>query len=124
MRLRRRLLRENEGGLSSSQMSALGTVVRLGPIRLGDLAAAEQVRPPTVTRIAAELEELGLVLRHRGDDRRSSYLEASPEGSRLVLGNRRRRTAYLARRLRELDPADLATLDAAVEIIDRMLAAE
>jgi DNA-binding MarR family transcriptional regulator len=121
MRLRRRLVRESEGGLSPSTMSALGTVVRLGPIRLGELAEAEQVRPPTITRVAAELEAMGLVVRRQGEDRRSAYLEASPAGRQLVQRNRRRRTAYLARRLRELEPDELVTLEAAVDLIDRLL---
>src|ERR1700716_1117470 len=79
-RLRRRLLRDSEGDLSPSTMSALGTVVRLGPTRLRELAGAEQVRPPTISRVAAELEALGLVLRRPGRDRRSSYLEATAAG--------------------------------------------
>lgn len=123
-RLRRRLRRETEGGLSPSSISALSSVVRLGPVGLSELAEVEQVRPPTMTRVAAGLEELGLVVRHRGDDRRRAYLEATAAGRRLVQRNQRRKNAYLARRLRELSPAEVAALEQGVAIIEQLLEAE
>ena len=123
-RLRRRLRRERGGDLSPAETSALASVVRLGPITLGELADVEQVRPPTMTRTAGALEELGLVARVTGDDRRRAYLEPTAAGLQLLQRNDRRKNAYLARRLRDLEARDLAILDTATDILERLLECE
>jgi DNA-binding MarR family transcriptional regulator len=123
-RLRRRLRRERGGDLSPAETSALASVVRLGPITLGELAEVEQVRPPTMTRTATALEEAGLVARVTGDDRRRAYLEPTAAGLQLLQRNDRRKNAYLARRLRELQPRELTIVDTATGILERLLEGE
>src|SRR5205085_4766945 len=84
--LLRRLRREDDAsGLPAPQLSALSVIVFGGPITLGALAAAEQVRPPTITRVVATLEESGLVVRETDDaDRRVARVKATAKGTRLL----------------------------------------
>src|SRR5918911_5658133 len=63
-RLGRRVRRQAGGDLTPSQASALSSIGRLGPLTLGELSAVENVRPPTLTKVVAALEEQGLVARH------------------------------------------------------------
>ena len=124
-RLSRRLRTQLPGELSPSQLSTLSTVERMGPITLGELSAAERVKPPTMTKIVAALEDLGFVSRTVDpSDRRVARVEATDEGRRFVDGTRRSKDAYLARRLRDLDPADRASLERAAEILERLLEGE
>src|SRR5262245_7652512 len=94
-----RRLRRNDAktGVGPARLSALSVLVFAGPRSLGELAAAEQVRPPTMTRIVAGLERGGLV-RRRPDptDARRAVLEATPRGRRLMEAGRRRRVEDLA----------------------------
>ena len=121
-RLRRRLRQESASGLSQTDMSALSAVLREGPIGLGELADLEAVRPPSMTRIAAGLERQGLVTRRVDPtDRRRASLQITAAGRRLVERNRRRKNAYLARQLDSFDPSDLATLEASVAILERLV---
>src|SRR5919107_556635 len=81
-----------ESGLSAPRLSALSVVVFAGPITLGALAAAEQVRPPTMTRVVQELERDGLVTREPvPDDARGVLITATPRGVRLLGEGRARR---------------------------------
>jgi DNA-binding MarR family transcriptional regulator len=108
--------------LTPSQASALSCVERHGSMTFGELSAAENVRPPTLTRVVAALEEQGLVTRRvDASDRRVARLEVTPEGSRLLAANRSRTDAYLARRLRALPPADVAIVEQAVATLERLL---
>lgn len=120
--LLRRLRRHDEAsGMTGARLSALSVVVFGGPISLGDLAAAEQVRPPTMTRIVRALEVDGLVTREVDpEDRRVSRLRATPEGVRLLEEGRARRVADLESRLRSLAAEELALLGEAVEILERL----
>ena len=121
-RLRRRLHREVGGDLTPSQGSALSSVARLGPLTLGELSQVENVRPPTLTKVVAALEEQGLVVRHVDpNDRRVSRVEATPAGSALLEANRGRTDAYLAARLASLSPADRALLLRAADVLERLL---
>lgn len=121
-RLARRLRQHADAGLTPSLLSAIGTIERLAPLTLGELAAAERVQPPTVTRHVSRLEELGLVIREVDrSDRRVTRLQLSPLGRRAVEQTRSRRTAYLARRLRQLGRDDRAVLRRAVGILERLL---
>src|SRR5271167_1153091 len=88
--LLRKLRREDAGsGLNAPRLSALSVIVFGGPIALGDLAAAEQVRPPTMTRIVDALEEQGLVTKKQNkDDGRSTLLSATPAGKKLLMEGR------------------------------------
>jgi DNA-binding MarR family transcriptional regulator len=119
-----RLLRQNvdvDTGLSTSLLSALATVDRTGPVTLGDLAAAERVQPPSMTRIVTQLEERGLVLRIVDRrDRRVARVEVTPEGRRLLHRSRTRKNAFLAQRLKSLTPEELRALDAALPILERL----
>ena len=119
-----RLLRQNADpglGLTQTLWSALGTVERSGPVTLGRLAEMERVQPPSMTRIVAQLEERGLVVREvDGNDRRVVRVRSSEAGHRLVMDLRIRRDEFLAARLSELSPTELATLDTALPLLERI----
>lgn len=124
-RLGRRLRRQVEGGLTPSQTSALTSLERLGPLTLGELSAVEGVRPPTMTKIVAALEEEGLVARETdARDRRVTHAAATEAGLRLLARNRSRTDAYLADRLQALPPDDLAALQRAVDVLEHVLEAD
>jgi DNA-binding MarR family transcriptional regulator len=120
-RLARQLRRQDGTILTPSQSAMLATIGKLGPMTLSDLAAQEQVTPPTVSNIIAKLEAQGLVRRLRDDDdRRVCRVELSASGRRQLEAIRSRRTAWLASRLRELPPDDLARLAAALDVLDAL----
>jgi DNA-binding MarR family transcriptional regulator len=120
--LLRRLRREDDAsGLAAPKLSALSVIVHAGPITFGALAAAEQVRPPTMTRIVAALEADGLVKREADAlDGRVAHVRATARGARVLEQGRARRVAALSKALRELTPAERATLDQAVAIMERL----
>lgn len=120
-RLSRTLRREIQAGVSPTLLAALATIERHGPMTAGDLAAHEQVRKPTVTRILGALVEQGLVERTPDPlDRRVAWVQLTPAGRTLMHRARRRTDKYLATRLKRLDPDELATLERAAEILDGM----
>ncbi len=120
-RLHRRLRRESLAGLSPSQASALGSVARLGQPTLGELAAAELVRPPTITRVVDGLEEAGLLGReHDASDRRVWRVRLTAEGWRTLERVRTLKDAYLVRQLAGLDPAEHEAMARAVALLERM----
>lgn len=123
--LLRKLRREDESsGLNAPRLSALSVIVFGGPITLGDLASAEQVRPPTMTRIVNALEEQGLVARTKNAaDARSTHLSATPTGRQLLMEGRERRVRALATQIAELNPSDRATLQEAAEILKSVVRA-
>ena len=124
-RTARRLRQEAGEELSPTQTAALSTIDRHGPLTPSELAARERIQRPTVTRIVARLEEQGLVQRTRDpEDGRSSLVALSPAGRALLAHRRARRDAYLARRLRELDAEERATLERAAAILERLLEEE
>ncbi|HZQ26067.1 MAG TPA: MarR family transcriptional regulator [Acidimicrobiales bacterium] len=122
-RLNRRLRQHSMGDeMSPSTVSALATVEASGPISLGELAAIERVRPPSMTRIVARLEELGLVVRQVGPtDRRVALVRVTPAGASALLQSRRRKTAYLAARMRKLSSDDLRVLEEALPLLERLI---
>jgi DNA-binding MarR family transcriptional regulator len=102
-RLQRRLRQQSLGGLSPAQASALGSVHRHGNPTLGELAALEQVQPPTMTRIVANLADAGMVTREAdAKDRRSARVRLTPAGERALERMRTLKNAFLLRRLAEL----------------------
>ena len=119
--LRRLRVHDAAAGLTASRLSALSVVVFGGPLRIGDLAAAEQVRPPSMTRTVADLERAGLV-RRRDDrrDRRAQLLEATDRGRRLLDEGRTRRVEALARELAALPEPDRAVLRRAADLLERL----
>jgi DNA-binding MarR family transcriptional regulator len=122
MRLARRMRAERpDSSLTLTQLAALSTLERLGPLTPRELAAAERVSPPSMTRVVAALEAAGLVGRtDHPSDRRQVLLTASSVGSALLREDRRRREAWLAQRLRELDPDDRDVLRQAAAVLDRL----
>jgi len=124
-RTARRLRQEAGTDLSPSQTAALATIERHGPLTPSELAELERVQRPTATRIVARLEDEELVERTSDPaDRRSFTVAATPKGRTLMGKLRTRKNAYLARRLQRLDDADLATLQRAAEILERLLEGE
>src|ERR1700733_2660004 len=106
-RLQRRLRQEALGGLSPAQASALGSVSRHGNPTLGELAALEQIQPPSMTRIVASLADAGMVTRIAdANDRRSARVRVTPAGERALARIRTRKNAFLLRRLGELGPEE------------------
>lgn len=119
VRLARLLRQQDEGALTPTMRATLGTISREGPITLGDLAAVEQVAPPTITKVVGKLEDAGLVRRDiDAADRRICRVTLSPEGKRWMDDDRKRRRVWLTERVEQLDPADVDRLSAAVDIIE------
>lgn len=110
-------------GLSPARLSALSVLVFGGPRTLGALAAAEQVRSPTMTGIVNGLAEQGLVERQaHASDGRSAIVHVTPAGRRLMHAARKRRIEALAVRLRGLERADLDLLLRAAELMEAVAA--
>jgi DNA-binding MarR family transcriptional regulator len=124
-RTARRLRQEAASDLGPSQTAALATIERHGPVTPSELARLERIQRPTATRIVARLEEAGLVARVEDPaDGRSFTVSATADARALMNRLRTRKNAYLARRLRGLDEADLETLDRAAEILEDLLEGE
>src|SRR5438105_13459594 len=120
-RLARRLRQLTDSDVTASSLSALWSVERLGPVTLGDLAAAERVQPPTIARIVSRLEESGLVAREVDpSDRRVARVQLTAVGRRFLERTRSRKTAYLAKALRSVQPVDRAVVERAVEVLAGM----
>ncbi len=120
-RLARRLRQEAEAGITPSMLAALSSVERQGPLTMGDLCGAEQVQPPTMTRIVAALVEAGLVAREADpDDGRVTWVRVTTEGRRLLERSRQRKEAFLAQALASLDPRELETLGDAAAVLERL----
>lgn len=121
--LLRRLRREDvKAGLTGPRLSALSVIVFGGPITLGELASAEQVRPPTMTRLVRALEADRLVRRERDPaDGRIVRMRATAKGEKLLGAGRARRVQRLAGPLAELTVAERDTLAAAADILSRVI---
>jgi DNA-binding MarR family transcriptional regulator len=122
MRLARRMRSERaDTSLTLTQLATLATLERRGPLTPRELAAAERVQPPSMTRIATSLEEAGLVTRSdHPTDGRQVLLALAPAGASLLREDRRRREAWLAQQLRTLDPEDRDVLRRATAVLDRL----
>ena len=104
--------------LTPSQLSAMGVLLREGDLPIGELAAYEQVRAPSMTRLVDHLESRGLLRRTQSPtDKRASIVGLTEQGSELLEANRRRRNEWLAVRLEKLTEAERQTLDAAIPIL-------
>ena len=121
-RMARRMRQEAGTDLGPSQVAALATIERHGPLSPSELAALERIKRPTATRILRHLEEAGLVERVKDpDDGRGSILSITSAGRTHLRRLRARKTAYLATRLDKLDAEDRRTLERAAELLEGML---
>jgi len=120
--LRRLRSEDRRTGLSGPRASALSVIVFGGPLALGELAAAEQVKPPTMTRLVTAMEAQGLV-RREGDasDARIVRVSATAKGIRLLQEGRARRIARLQAALQVLPDKELSSLSTAVDILGEVL---
>lgn len=109
-------------GEGPARLSALSVLVFGGPMTLGQLAAAEQVKPPTMSRIVTGLERSRLAERKADTkDARRVRIHATPSGERLLHQGRRRRIEYLARHLDRLSQQELSILESAVKSLEGVL---
>ena len=120
-RLNRRLRQETVVGLSPSQVTTLGSISRLGQPTLGELSQAEQLQPPTMTRLVAGLESAGLVVR-RADagDRRVCRVELTGRGRATLERVRTLKTAFVARQLARLSPEDRVAAARLTDLLERL----
>jgi DNA-binding MarR family transcriptional regulator len=120
--LARRLRHQQAGdGLPATESAVLGRVFREGPIGPGQLARAEHVQPPSMTRIVESLERQGLVRRDpHPTDGRQIRVTVTPAGEEFIERSRALRTAWLARQIDRLDPADRDLLTAAAPALHRL----
>ena len=122
-RLQRKLRQQSLEGLSPAQASALGTVNRLGRPTLGELAALEQVQPPSMTRIVANLADAGMVVREAdAADRRSVRVRITPAGARALERIRTAKNAFLLRRLGDLSADEQRRAEDLVGLLEHLLA--
>ena len=121
--LLRKLRREDtKTGLSAPRLSALSVVVFGGPLTLGELANAEQVRPPTMTRLVSGLEDDGLVTRAPdATDGRLTRIHATAKGRALLVKGRARRVAALSAEVRALADQDRSVIERAVTILEGVI---
>jgi DNA-binding MarR family transcriptional regulator len=122
--LLRQLRKEDDAsGLSAPRLSALSVVVFGGPLTLGELARAEQVKPPTMTRIVTGLEKEGLVQR-KGDarDKRLTHIAATAKGQKVLAMGRARRVEKLAHAVERLQRQELAELRRGVHVLREVIA--
>lgn len=109
--------KDRASGIGPAQLSALSVLVFGGDRSLGELAAAEQVRPPTMTRIVAGLERAGLARRRQAGDKRSVRLTATSKGVKLLREAQKRRVEMLASALSELGPENIRKVAEAAELV-------
>ena len=118
-----RLIRNQRVDMSVTltQLSAMGTLVKRGPMSAGELAACERVQPPSMTKVLANLEERGLVRRDvHPTDKRQAIISVTDQGIALLDSERRSRDAWLTQRLAELTPDERALLRSVVPVLDKL----
>lgn len=119
--LRRLRAEDSASGLTAPRLSALSVLVFGGPLSIGELAAAEQVRPPTISRLVRDLERDGLVRREADrDDARVQRVRATRAGEVLLMQGRSRRVVRLAAALAELPAAERRALARAAPLLERL----
>ena len=123
IRLLRLLRREDQdSGISGPRLSALSVIVFAGPLSLAELAAAEQVKPPTMSRIVEGLVQAGFAAREPDpSNRRMVRISATTEGRKLLEAGRERRVRALVRRLNALADSEQRALGRAVELLERVV---
>jgi DNA-binding MarR family transcriptional regulator len=119
--LRRLRISDRASGIGPAQLSALSVLVFAGPRSLGELAEAEQVRPPTMSRIVAGLERSGLVRRLGTEDKRRLLLEPTAKGTRILEEGRQRRVESLTQALKSLNQSGSRQLLPLIEVLERIV---
>jgi DNA-binding MarR family transcriptional regulator len=121
-RMARRLRQEASTDLGPASIAALATIERSGPLTPSELARNEGIQRPTAARILGRLTEDGLVTRTSDPaDGRSAIVQISSDGRKVLTRLRKRKTAYLAKKMRALPDDDVATLARAAEILEQVL---
>jgi DNA-binding MarR family transcriptional regulator len=123
MRLARRLrqMQDESLGLNPNQLSAMAVLLNSGDHLMGELAAQERVRPPSMTRIINSLEARGFATRRLDPrDHRQCLVSLTDSGRQVLLANRRRRDQWLAVRIAALDPAEREVLRHAVAVLEKV----
>lgn len=122
-RLNRRLRQERQTDLTPTQLSVLGSILKLGPSTPSAIAAHERVQPPSITRTLTCLVDEGLALREpHPDDGRQVLISVSDKGDAVLAEERNRRDEWLAQRLAELTTAERKTLREATALLERLAA--
>jgi DNA-binding MarR family transcriptional regulator len=120
-RLARKLRREADPAVTPTQLAALNTIERHGPLTAGSLAEHEQITKPTATRLIGALTEAGLITRQSDPlDARIAWIALTPDGARLLRRVRHQGNRYLAKRLKALEPSELESLRRAAAILERL----
>ena len=125
LRLSRQLRRQREDGhdLTANQLSVLGALGKHEAMTIGELAAHEQVKPPSMTRIVSNMEEAGLVVRRpHPSDKRQVVVELTGAAHTLIAANRRRRDEWLQTKLKKLTPEERDILRKAAPVLERLAA--
>ncbi|HKD88754.1 MAG TPA: MarR family transcriptional regulator [Streptosporangiaceae bacterium] len=121
LRLSRRLRKHDLAGLTPSQLSTLSCVGKTGPVRLGDLAAAERIAPSTLTRLVNVLEDRGYLLRKPAPEDARAYLVTLTDSGNDVLARiRDEATSMLTDILMTLTPEQMAALEAALPALEQL----
>jgi len=119
--LRRVRVADDETGLSAPKLSALAVLVFGGPMNLKDLARAEQVTPPTMSKLVADLQSQGLAAKRADrEDKRGVRIEVTARGRALMEEGRARRLALLRKKLAQLPKAELELLGSAAALMLRI----
>jgi DNA-binding MarR family transcriptional regulator len=122
-RMARLLRQQDDSGFGPTVTAALATIDKHGPMTLGELAAHEQVAPPSITKVVEKLVARDLVTRETDpNDRRSSLVRVTKQGRRHLDTSRTKRTEWLAGRLASLDADERARLDAAMDVLEKIIA--
>jgi DNA-binding MarR family transcriptional regulator len=122
-----RLVRNQRVDMSVSltELSAMGTLKKRGPMSAGDLAACERVQPPSMTKVIASLEERNLVRRDaHPSDRRSAIISITDAGLALLDSERRQRDAWLSQRLSRLTPEERTIVRQAIPVLEKLAESE
>jgi DNA-binding MarR family transcriptional regulator len=121
-RMNRKLRVSSFGGVSLAQASMLASIDKLSSPSLGDLAVAEQIQPPSVTKLVKDLQRDGLVITSADPiDRRSTHVQLTPQGRKELQLIRQRKTEFLERKLRNLSAADRRKAEELITFLETLL---
>lgn len=120
-RLIRSIRQHNTGGLTPSQVSALATIEEFGPIRISDLASRESVGAPVATRVTTSLEDLGYIKRLLdSQDKRACLVELTSKGHKVLKNLWEERTVGMNQRIHMLSNSEIAALNAAIPVLEKL----